>query len=236
VRILIIEDEPRLLRSLAKALREEDYAVDTAEAVDEGLYKAESYDYDAVVLDVMLPVLDGWTVLERLRTKKQTPVLMLTARDAPRDRVRGLDTGANDYLVKPFDLLGHDLIATRRGQGYCIEELEQRVSVLSRAVRGGTPPNHGPSHLPLDGRHDGAGFDFGNGSRPPPPRGRTDPPSDGPRGMRMGPRDFRLSPEDASLFDEGRDKLLGTTSFDKPPSKLIPHAPETRARSRSAQR
>ena len=104
MRILVVEDEPRLLRNLAKALREEGYAVDTADAGDDGLFKAESYDYDAVVLDVMLPRLDGWNVLERLRKKKRTPVLMLTARDAPIDRVRGLDTGADDYLVKPFDL------------------------------------------------------------------------------------------------------------------------------------
>src|SRR6059036_3505058 len=104
MRILVVEDEPRLLRNLAKALREEGYAVDTAEAGDDGLYKAESYNYDAIVLDIMLPRLDGWEVLERLRKQKKTPVLMLTARDAPKDRVRGLDTGADDYLVKPFDL------------------------------------------------------------------------------------------------------------------------------------
>lgn len=104
MRILVVEDEPRLLRNLAKALREEGYAVDTADAGDDGLYKAESYDYDAIVLDVMLPRLDGWELLDRLRKQKRTPVLMLTARDAPRDRVRGLDTGADDYLVKPFDL------------------------------------------------------------------------------------------------------------------------------------
>src|SRR6266404_5145919 len=104
MRVLIVEDEPRLLRSLAKALREEGYAVDTADAGDDGLYKAESYNYDAVVLDIMLPRLDGWEVLQRLRKQKQTPVLLLTARDAGKDRVRGLDTGADDYLIKPFDL------------------------------------------------------------------------------------------------------------------------------------
>jgi two-component system OmpR family response regulator len=104
MRILVVEDEPRLLRSLAKALREEAYAVDVAAAGDEALYKAESYDYDAIVLDIMLPRLDGWEVLEQLRKLKPTPVLMLTARDAPKDRVRGLDSGADDYLVKPFDL------------------------------------------------------------------------------------------------------------------------------------
>jgi two-component system OmpR family response regulator len=104
MRILIVEDEPDLLRSLAKALREEGYAVDTAAQGEDGLFKAESYDYDAVVLDVMLPKLDGWEVLKRLRRVKRTPVLMLTARDQSRDRVKGLDTGADDYVVKPFDL------------------------------------------------------------------------------------------------------------------------------------
>jgi len=85
-------------------LREEGYAVDTAADGEDGLYKAQSLDYDAVVLDVMLPRLDGWQLLDRLRESKKTPVLMLTARDAPPDRVRGLDGGADDYVVKPFDL------------------------------------------------------------------------------------------------------------------------------------
>jgi two-component system OmpR family response regulator len=93
-----------LLRSLAQALREEGYAVDTANDGEDGCFKAESYDYDAIVLDVMLPKLDGWEVLARLRKIKKTPVLMLTARDQSRDRVKGLDTGADDYVVKPFDL------------------------------------------------------------------------------------------------------------------------------------
>jgi two-component system, OmpR family, response regulator len=104
MRLLIIEDEPDLLSSLAQALREEGYAVDTANNGEDGLYKAENYNYDAVVLDVMLPKLDGWQILARLRKQKKTPVLMLTARDQSRDRVRGLDTGADDYVVKPFDL------------------------------------------------------------------------------------------------------------------------------------
>ncbi len=104
MRILIVEDEPRLLANLARALREEDYAVDTADNGEDGVFKAETYDYDAIVLDVMLPKLDGWEVLARVRKKKRTPVLMLTARDASSDRVRGLDGGADDYLVKPFDL------------------------------------------------------------------------------------------------------------------------------------
>jgi two-component system OmpR family response regulator len=104
MRILVVEDEPRLQRNLAKALREEGYAVDTAADGVEGIFKAESCDYDAIALDVMLPKFDGWELLACLRQKKQTPVLMLTARDATGDRVRGLDTGADDYLIKPFDL------------------------------------------------------------------------------------------------------------------------------------
>jgi two-component system OmpR family response regulator len=138
MRILVVEDEPRLLRSLAKALREAGYAVDTAEAGDDGWYKAESYDYDAVVLDVMLPQLDGWQVLERLRRKKRTPVLLLTARDATRDRVRGLDTGADDYLVKPFDL--DELLARlraliRRAAGQAAPQVAVRDVVLDPRAR-----------------------------------------------------------------------------------------------------
>jgi two-component system, OmpR family, response regulator len=127
MRVLVVEDEPRLLKSLAKALREEGYAVDTAEAGDEGLYKAETYNYDALILDVMLPRLDGWEILSRLRKQKQTPVLMLTARDASKDRVRGLDTGADDYLVKPFDLpelLARLRALIRRSAGKPRPELE----------------------------------------------------------------------------------------------------------------
>jgi two-component system OmpR family response regulator len=104
MRILVVEDEPDLLSSLARALRDEGYAVDTATDGEEGLYKAESADYDAIVLDVMMPKMDGWTVLAKLRKTKKTPVLMLTARDQLRDRVKGLDGGADDYVLKPFDL------------------------------------------------------------------------------------------------------------------------------------
>lgn len=104
MRLLVIEDEPDLLRGLVRALRDEGYAVDTAVDGEDGLFKAESVSYDAIVLDVMLPRLDGWEVLRRLRARKKTPVLLLTARDRSADRVRGLDTGADDYLVKPFDL------------------------------------------------------------------------------------------------------------------------------------
>jgi len=103
MRLLVVEDEPDLLAGLARALRKQGYAVDTAADGEDGLYKAQATDYDAIVLDVMLPRLDGWEVLTRLRAAKATPVLMLTARDRSADRVRGLDTGADDYLVKPFD-------------------------------------------------------------------------------------------------------------------------------------
>jgi two-component system OmpR family response regulator len=104
MRLLLTEDEPELLRALADALREEGFAVDTAEDGEDGLDKALAADYDAIILDVMLPRLDGWKVLKQLREKKRTPVLMLTARDRTSDRVRGLNSGADDYLVKPFDL------------------------------------------------------------------------------------------------------------------------------------
>jgi two-component system OmpR family response regulator len=104
MRTLVVEDEPDLLRSLMQALREDGYAVDGAADGEEGLFKAETYDYDVIILDIMLPVLDGWQLLQRLRKCKKTPVLMLTARDGIRDRVRGLDAGADDYLVKPFDV------------------------------------------------------------------------------------------------------------------------------------
>jgi two-component system OmpR family response regulator len=104
MRILIVEDEPDLLHALARAVRDAGYAVDLADNGEDGLFNAENTDYDAIILDVMLPKLDGWEVLARLRKSKKTPVLMLTARDRSKDRVRGLDTGADDYVVKPFDL------------------------------------------------------------------------------------------------------------------------------------
>src|SRR6516162_1851204 len=79
MRVLVVEDEPDLLASLLKAVREDGYAADGAADGEEGLYKAENYDYDAVLLDIMLPRLDGWELLRRFRKKKRTPVLMLTA-------------------------------------------------------------------------------------------------------------------------------------------------------------
>lgn len=104
MRLLIVEDEPDLLRVLSRALREDGYAVDTAEDGDDGRFKALECDYDAIVLDWMLPVMSGLEVLKALRTKKQTPVLMLTAKTAVQSRIEGLNTGADDYLAKPFDI------------------------------------------------------------------------------------------------------------------------------------
>jgi len=104
MRLLVVEDEPELLRLVAQALREDGYAVDEATDGADGLYKAKAWDYDAIVLDVMLPKKNGFEVLAELRKDRKSPVLMLTARDTISDRVRGLDTGADDYLVKPFDL------------------------------------------------------------------------------------------------------------------------------------
>jgi two-component system OmpR family response regulator len=104
MRVLIVEDEPDLRSALARALRDEGYAVDSAADGQEGLLQAESVDYDAIVLDVMMPRMDGWEMLRRLRKTKPTPVLMLTARDLVRDKIKGLDCGADDYIVKPFEL------------------------------------------------------------------------------------------------------------------------------------
>jgi len=120
MRLLIIEDDPDLLSGLARILRRAGYSVDTAQDGEDGLFKALEIDYDAIVLDVMLPRLDGWAVLSKLREKKTTPVLMLTARDATKDRVRGFDTGADDYLVKPFEqdeLLARIRALIRRSAG-----------------------------------------------------------------------------------------------------------------------
>lgn len=104
MRLLLVEDEPDLVMGLLRALRKEGYSVDSAADGEEGFFKATTIEYDAIVLDVMLPKVDGWEVLARLRKTHHTPVLMLTARDATADRVRGLDAGADDYLVKPFDV------------------------------------------------------------------------------------------------------------------------------------
>lgn len=118
MRILIVEDEPKTGDYLHKGLQESGFTVDVARNGVDGLTLALELDYDLVVLDVMLPRMDGWTVLRRLRERKDIPVLFLTARDDVPDRVRGLELGADDYLVKPFDfteLLARIRTLLRRG-------------------------------------------------------------------------------------------------------------------------
>jgi two-component system OmpR family response regulator len=119
MRLLLVEDDAKLVRALQRGLHREGYAVDLAASGDEALEQARSYDYDAVVLDVMLPGTDGFAVCRELRRREQwVPVLMLTARDHVRDRIRGLDAGADDYMVKPFDfgeMLARLRALTRRG-------------------------------------------------------------------------------------------------------------------------
>jgi two-component system OmpR family response regulator len=103
MRLLVVEDEPKLGALIARALRAEGHAVDLSETGEDALWRAGSVAYDAIVLDIGLPGIDGYETCRRLRTDGVwAPVLMLTARDAIEDRVEGLDVGADDYLVKPF--------------------------------------------------------------------------------------------------------------------------------------
>ncbi|WP_150549854.1 MULTISPECIES: heavy metal response regulator transcription factor [Pandoraea] len=102
MRILIVEDEPKMATYLRKGLTEASYTVDTANNGKDALFLALHEDFDLIVLDVMLPELDGFEVLKRLRMQKPTPVLLLTARDTVDDKVTGLELGADDYLSKPF--------------------------------------------------------------------------------------------------------------------------------------
>lgn len=128
MRILVVEDSVRLQRTLGTALRRSGYAVDVAGDGDEGLWLAESNDYDAIVLDVMLPKRDGLEVLRTLRGRgRTTHVLLLTARDAVPDRVAGLAAGADDYLVKPFAL--EELLA--RVQALCRRAYGKKQSLLT---------------------------------------------------------------------------------------------------------
>ncbi|WP_010098873.1 heavy metal response regulator transcription factor IrlR [Burkholderia ubonensis] len=119
MRILIVEDEPKTGAYLRKGLTEAGYVVDWVEDGITGLHQAETEDYDLLVLDVMLPGQDGWTLLQNLRRSKSTPVLFLTAMDDVGDRVKGLELGADDYLAKPFDfveLTARIKSVLRRGQ------------------------------------------------------------------------------------------------------------------------
>ncbi|EJL20460.1 heavy metal response regulator [Caulobacter sp. AP07] len=143
MKILIVEDEPKTVAYLRKGLTEQGYAVDFASDGESGLHLAQTLDYDAVILDVMLPRLDGIALLERLRQSRQTPVIMLTARDSVDARLQGLGTGADDYLVKPFsflELLARLQAITRRGrnESTSITVGDLHLDLLSRrATRAG---------------------------------------------------------------------------------------------------
>lgn len=119
MKILVIEDEPRAAEYLRQGLTESSYAVEVTYNGTDGLHAAANGDHDLVILDVMLPGIDGFAVLSALRTFKQVPVLMLTARENVDDKVRGFDMGADDYLVKPFqfpELLARVRALLKRGQ------------------------------------------------------------------------------------------------------------------------
>jgi two-component system, OmpR family, copper resistance phosphate regulon response regulator CusR len=148
VRILLVEDEPDAARMLAKGLREHAYAVDVAADGDAAVYQSSITDYDAVVLDVMLPGASGLQVCRELRRRgSPVPVLMLTARDAVEDRIAGLDSGADDYLPKPFDfgeLLARLRAVIRRGARApvpaIIEVGDLRLNTAARQVHRGNRP------------------------------------------------------------------------------------------------
>jgi two-component system copper resistance phosphate regulon response regulator CusR len=140
MKILVVEDEPKAGDYLVKGLQESGYVADLARNVVDGLALALEFDYELIVLDVMLPQLDGWAVLGKLRERKQTPVLFLTARDDVADRVKGLELGADDYLVKPFafaELLARIKTLMRRGpvrEMELIKVADLEIDVLRRRV------------------------------------------------------------------------------------------------------
>jgi two-component system, OmpR family, response regulator len=145
MRLLVVEDDTKLARALERGLQREGYAVDLADTGDSALSQAIANDYDAVVLDVMLPGPDGFAVCREMRrSERWAPVLMLTARDQVSDRIRGLDAGADDYLVKPFDfgeLLARLRALIRRGpseRAPVLEVGDLRIDPAARVVtRGG---------------------------------------------------------------------------------------------------
>jgi two-component system OmpR family response regulator len=138
MRILVIEDESELLSVVSRALRENGYAVDEASDGEDGFFKAKSWTYDAIVLDLMLPGIDGWEFLRRLRKKHKTPVLILSARDTVKDRVNGLDLGADDYLTKPFalsELLARLQALIRRAAGQAVPQITVGDVVINLRTR-----------------------------------------------------------------------------------------------------
>ncbi len=140
MRILVVEDEPKTGDYLRKGLSESGYVVDLARTGPDGLHMAISEEYDLVVLDVMLPGIDGWQVLRELRKTKEIPVLFLTARDEVEERVKGLELGADDYLAKPFaftELLARVRTLLRRGRRRETEFIriaDLEIDVLKRRV------------------------------------------------------------------------------------------------------
>jgi DNA-binding response OmpR family regulator len=149
VRVLLVEDHKPLVRSLRQGLEEEGYAVDVAYDGDEGDYKAKTVQYDVVILDIMMPKVDGLTLLQRWRKSgMKTHVLMLTARDQLEDKIKGLDTGADDYLTKPFEL--EELMARVRAlvrRGHEIKDpivrvYDLEIDTAARTVRRSGQPIH----------------------------------------------------------------------------------------------
>ena len=139
MRVLLVEDEPRIAGFIAKGLRERAYAVDVARDGEEALYYAGVNEYDLVILDVMLPIKDGYAICRELRGSGfRSPILMLTARDAVDDRVAGLDSGADDYLTKPFDF--KELLARLRALSRRSTEI--RPEVIQVADLTLNPENH----------------------------------------------------------------------------------------------
>lgn len=147
MRILVIEDDPNLNRQIATALREANYTVDVAFDGEEGQYLGETEPYDAIVLDLGLPNLDGVSILKSWRGAQRTmPVLILTARDAWSEKVAGFDAGADDYVIKPFrmeEVLARVRALIRRSAGHAVAELRCGNVVLDtrsgRVAVGGTP-------------------------------------------------------------------------------------------------
>ncbi len=127
MKILVVEDDVAVRSALVQALAEVGCNVDACDNGAEGAYMALEWDFDAIVLDVLLPEKDGWQVLSELRKEKTTPVLMLTAKGEVEDRIRGLDGGADDYLVKPFDpdeLIARVRALVRRSTGIASNDIE----------------------------------------------------------------------------------------------------------------
>lgn len=140
MRILLVEDEAKAGEYLRKGLIESGFVVDWAQTGPDGLHLALHESYDLIILDVMLPLMDGWQLLEQLRKSHDTPVLFLTARDEIEDRVKGLELGADDYLVKPFaftELIARVRTLLRRAplrEAELIQIADMQIDVLKRKV------------------------------------------------------------------------------------------------------